>query len=252
MSENISPEINETPEGELIDIDIQPVSAKQRLEDGYAQMLAGIRSWGRTLLILGVIYFFIFGFFSSSWGLLLVLVGLASFYFRDAAMFVVYGVTLLWATLMNLLSGSSAWLVFSLLQIYWTYQVFRQFFQYRKIQTDYATLLVEEGSSLPRSADRIFPWGGCLMGFLAPVGLVLTFVGLLFYIAGTGAEELSEPILLLGDFIFGLLQTIAILGVGVSLASLLSRFKPTIVNVLGLVGSVLGLGIFFGFMFTGG
>ena len=117
-------------------------------------------------------------------------------------MFVVFGVTLLWATLMNLLSGSSAWLVFSLLQIYWTYQVFRQFFQYRKIQTDYAALLVEEGSSLPRSADRIFPWAGCLMGFLAPAGLVLFLVGIFSYIVSTGAEEVSEPILLLGDFIF--------------------------------------------------
>ncbi|MDI7274626.1 MAG: hypothetical protein QME94_01470, partial [Anaerolineae bacterium] len=63
----------------------------------HALMVREIRSWGFWLLGLGALHLVLSGFLSAPWGILLGVVGLASFIFHDSAMFVVYGTTLVWA-----------------------------------------------------------------------------------------------------------------------------------------------------------
>ncbi len=62
----------------------------------------GIRNWGYGLLLLGFIQIIANNFLDPAWGVVLILVGAASFYFRTAAMFPVYGVILAWAMVNNI------------------------------------------------------------------------------------------------------------------------------------------------------
>ncbi|MBM3134576.1 MAG: hypothetical protein FJZ89_04670 [Chloroflexi bacterium] len=205
----------------------------------YAQMLREIRSWGLWLLALGAIHLVASGFLSSPWGILLLVVGLASFYFREAAMFVIYGVTLSWAAISNLLSGEVTWLFFALIQLFFAFQTFRQFLRFRRTQAE-AAILGEEalGSSLmPERAARVFPWTGCILGALALVGVVAFIVWVVILFGFMEAAALPD----FADWLIGLVVNVGVLGLAVSLASLLSghRYKP--LAILGIVASSLVL-----------
>ncbi len=113
-------------------------------------MLRDLRNWGWGLVVLGAIHLFTSGFLYSTWGVMLIVVGLASFFFKDAAMFVVYSITLAWAALSNLTSFSPGWGIFSILQVVWTVQVFRRFQLYHKAQT---SLKTEEDDPLNFSSE---------------------------------------------------------------------------------------------------
>jgi hypothetical protein len=82
------------------------------VKNNYAAMLKEIRSWGFWSLGLGAVHLVTSGFLSAPWGVLLIIVGLASFYFRTASMFIIYAVTLAWAALSNLLGLDFAWIFF--------------------------------------------------------------------------------------------------------------------------------------------
>ena len=63
------------------------------------------RSWGRWLIVMGVIQLVASQFLDPGWGVLLMLVGVASFYFRSLAMLAVYGVIMAWAAISNAFGG---------------------------------------------------------------------------------------------------------------------------------------------------
>jgi len=90
-------------------------------------MRRDIRSWGGWMIVLGIISFISAGFLDSAWGILLVVVGLGSFVFRTPALYIVYGITLVWAAINNALLSSGAWAVFSLVQLVMAVQIFGQF-----------------------------------------------------------------------------------------------------------------------------
>ena len=151
----------------------------ERVAEMNALMLRETRSWGLSLLGLGAVHLVASGFLSAPWGILLLAVGLASFYFREAPMFIVYGVTLAWAAISNLLGGEIGWIIFALFQFFLAFQVFRKFFHFRQAQTEYATLRVQEAPHsplIPARAVRAFPWAGCVLGTLSLVGLVTIIV----------------------------------------------------------------------------
>ena len=211
----------------------------------YDLMLRRIRSWGLWSLGWGVMHVVGLGALSAPFGILLLLVGLASFYFREAAMFVVYGVTLAWAATSNMLSGEASWIGLGLVQLVFVYRIFRQFFHFRRVQADHAELTADTGLDSPPAPERaphIFPWLAALLGPLALAGLVASFVGSIMFFALTGAEELPDVAYALVDSIFNL----GVLALALGLASLLCGFRYKALAIVGVAAGALQLVIWLG------
>ncbi len=204
------------------------------------KMLREIKNWGVILLVIGVIQIFTSGASINTWGLLLISVGLSSFYFRSPAMFVIYGSTLSWAAISNALSGSGSWMTFSLLQAFFAFQTFRQFFQFRtmfspvqKTENDF-----NQNEQLdPDKAAKIFPWASLTLGILSFLGFSTLFLGIIVFIAITGND--LYPTLL--DILEGIVIDFAVLGLATGLASLLVRYKYKLASIIGLITGALVL-----------
>lgn len=201
----------------------------------HAYVLKEIRSWGYWSLGLGALHLIGAGQLSASWGIILLLMGGASFLFYDAAMFVVYGTTLVWVALANLLSGTGGWMAFALLQVYLAFRTFRQFFLFRKAEGGYAALVAEGVIKDPLAgrAAKVFPWLGCLLGLISLGGLPAFFIGLILL----GYDAIPDAAWLLLEVVFD----VGVLGLAVSLASLLARYRLKFLAGLGVVTSGLVL-----------
>ncbi|HET7087498.1 MAG TPA: hypothetical protein VFL17_02495 [Anaerolineae bacterium] len=212
----------------------------ERVAEMSALMLRETRSWGIWLLGLGAVHLVASGFLSAPWGILLLTVGLASFYFRGASMFIVYGVTLAWAAINNLLARESGWAIFALFQFFLAFQVFRQFFHFRQAEREYATLRVQEALPsplIPERAVRAFPWAGCVLGALSLAGLVTSIVMVIVLVAFAQVTELPGFV----GLIEGLAVDLGVLGLAVGLASVLSGYPYKVLAWLGIVASALVL-----------
>jgi hypothetical protein len=201
----------------------------------YNHMQREIRSWGWWLLALGVIHLVVNGFLSAPWGVLLVLVGASSFYFREAPMFVIYGFTLLWAALSNFLGGEITWIFLSLFQIYLAIRIFVQFFRFRRAQASLDATLDSQAQLLKaQRAATIFPWTGCLFSALAGIGVPA------FFAYATLVSQESQPVSGNAAALWiGFLLDFAVLGFSLSLAALLSGFRYRVISILGLIASGL-------------
>jgi hypothetical protein len=217
-------------------VDAQRANTARQL---YQEMMKENRSWGRWSLILGVIHLIASGFLSMGWGILLLAVGGASFLFSDAAMFVVYAVTLAWAGLSNVLGGEITWIVFAIVQFFLAFRVMQRFFRYRAAQESVAGVLSADSPLVPGRARRIFPWLGGALGVLAVIGLVGLFVVMVVLIAIGTIDEVPAGL----DLGASLVENVAVLAIAVSLASLLSRYRFKGVAIVGLVGGILVLGL---------
>jgi len=212
---------------------------------GYAQMQQAIRSWGRWSLILAALHFVGGSVLNASWGALLILVALASFYFREAAMFVVYGTTLGWAAISNLIASSTGWLILALLQIYWTGQIFGDFFKFRGITSALEKMPPEARQVQPAAgrAAGLFPGLGLLFGLLACLGTIL-LLGTVFLAVISRAPDLPPATGARIAFVIDL----AVLGVAFGLSAILSRFPGKIVAVVGVACSAIPLFLAFALM----
>ena len=103
-----------------------------------------VRSWGRWSLGWAVVNMIISSF-SSPFGLLLLVVGLASFYFYSASMFIVFGIVYLWAAVFNLFVGGALSYVFSIILIISAVQAYRSYFRYRPLEMK---ILTGEGQAI--------------------------------------------------------------------------------------------------------
>jgi hypothetical protein len=216
------------------EVDAEAVAAV----DGHIKMQKEIRSWGVWLLLFGVLHFVGSGLLSAPWGVLLLAVGLSSFYFHEPAMFVVYAVTLAWAAVSNLLGADVTWIVFGLFQIYLAVQVYRKFKQYDVVQTNFRRLVAEDRITAAPERDRaasIFPVSGCLFSALALLGLV----ALVVFVFGSLLLDLDVPDAV--DFFIGLVVNVAVLGLAVGLATIVSHYRHRALAVLGAIASVLVL-----------
>lgn len=200
-------------------------------DPGYGVMFEKIRSWGVWSLILGALHIFTSGFLSAPWGILLIIVGLASFYFRSASMFVIYAVTLGWAALSNLLSLEPGWIGFSLYQFFLTFRVFQDYRLFRDLDANNGA-----SDQSPDRAARFFPWIGSLLGCSSIIGFVLVMV--IVVIVAVGSEGTST----VPDyfaFLEGLAVNFGILGAAIGLASLLSKYRLKPLAIIGLVAGTL-------------
>lgn len=199
-------------------------------------LLRYVRSWALGLIVVGAIHLVANGFLSGSWGILLIIVGLASFYFRDAAMLVVYAVTLSWAGVANLTSGQVAWVGFALIQFLLAFQVVRRYRGFRKTEAAYQTAAAPSGG-VPVRAARVFPWAGCVLGSLAPIGFVAALGVAIYITARYDVQPLPNWVGLMENGALSL----GILGFALGLASLLSGYRPKWAAILGIVAAALVL-----------
>jgi hypothetical protein len=221
------------PEGEGI------IQADTDTRDAYAKMLKENRSWGFWLLGIGILHIVTSGFLSAPWGIMLILVGLASFYFRTASMFIVYAVTLSWAAISNIMSLETGWIFFAAFQVFLAIRVFQQYRQFRGVEDEYFRLIPDDVMKKPsKRAARFFPWLGSILGCSSIIGLILVFLAVIvFVVAAENATEVPGTF----GFIEGLIVNFGILGFALSLGSLLSAYRPKAAAIVGLVASIITL-----------
>jgi tetratricopeptide (TPR) repeat protein len=195
----------------------------------HAKMQEGVRSWALWSLGIGLLSLVISGL-SAPWGVMLLVVALASFVFRETPMFVVYGVILAWAGITNALSGEAGWIALGALQLVFACLALRQYARFRRAEK---TL---ESPLGPERARHAFPEIGCALGALALVGLlVVPIVDTVLSPSGTiGAQD---PWAWAADLAVGL----AVLGLAACVASLLSGYRNRVFAVLGTASSGLVL-----------
>jgi hypothetical protein len=199
-------------------------------------ILKEIRSWAFTLLVLGGLHIGASGFLSAPWGILLILVGLASFYFRSSAMLVIYAVTLIWAGISNLTSGQAIWIGGAFIQWYLALRIFRTFVRFQETETKVAA---ESNSNelTPRRVAAVFPWAATLLGVLSFLGLIGIFAIVIVLVAVSGSSTVPSYF----GFIEGLVVNAGVLGFAVGLASLLCRHPGKGLAIAGMVTGVLTL-----------
>ncbi len=141
-----------------------------------SEMEKQLRPWRRGLILIGVAQMMVAQRFSA-WGALLIVVGLASYYFREAPMFVVYAVPLAWVGLSNLLQGETLlWKGYALLQGYGAYILYQRFRRFRQVE-QVASSPHDPHGALSRSA-RLFPWLAITLGVGALAAFVIALVGI--------------------------------------------------------------------------
>ena len=201
----------------------------------HAKMRKEARSWGLWLLGIGILSLFLTPL-DRSWGIVLVIAGLASFVFRETPMFVVYGAILAWAGIANLSSGQPGWMAFAVFQFFLAFLTFSKYTHYRRAEK---ALGSPRG---PQRASRTFPQIGCALGALAFVGMAIIVLAA-FIVAIEGSTQYPDLLLWLESLATGL----AVLGLAVAAASLLSGFRYRVLSVLTLVacGPVLLLELIF-------
>lgn len=226
-------------------IDILPSPAA----GNYIAMLAEIRSWGMWSLGLGALHLITSGFLSAPWGILLVLVGLASFYFRSASMFVIYASTLAWAALSNVISFNAGWVAFGLYQFYLAYQVFQKYHLFRDAEENMTALENADSAANqtpPSAASRFFPWLAPAFGCFSTIAFVILVVAVFIVaLASEGQATLPDYV----GFIEGLIVNFGVLGIAIGAATLLSKYGKKGLAIAGIIGGVLTIVLEFALLF---
>ena len=180
------------------------------------------------MLVLGVLQFVALGVRGAAWGSALIVIGLASFYFRSSAMLVVYGVAMVWVALSNALVGQTTWLV---LQLFLAVLALTRFASFRKMEGNLSPDELAASGLRPGRAAKIFPWAAGALGVVALVGLLGMFsAGVLIGLV-KGAQAVVPPILLRAE---ELVAAGAVLACAAALGSLLSTQPRRSGAVVGL------------------
>jgi hypothetical protein len=194
-----------------------------------------IRSWAVTLIVLGIIHLVTSGFLSSSWGVLIILVGIASFYFRSASMMVVFAVTLAGAAFTNLLSGNTKWIIFAILQAGLVVSVFLKYVRFKKAEADTTNGEPEDVGLTPKRSAKAFPWLAFGLGLFSMVGFVSIMIYATISITMGALSNFTKFL----DFIFDSMRNFGMLGIGFGLAGLLNKYQKTACSILGIVFGAL-------------
>lgn len=207
-------------------------------------MAREIRSWAKWLLGFGVLNV-VLSAFSNSFGVLLIVVGIASHLVQVPAMFVVIAVTLAWAAVSNLLSvfmGHYGGIFWAIIQILLVFRTLHQYADYRQWERQRSLPSAEHRGIGRDRAAQIFPLGGCLFSALAATGAigVIFLIGIMVEISA-----IEEPP---GVFLFayGVLVQLGVLGIALGLASLFSGYRYKLLALMGvLVGGLLEVANFY-------
>ncbi len=106
-------------------------------EDVQTCLKKDLQGWGIGLIVVGIISILVSDFLDPLWGAGLIVVGLLAFLIQKRGMFILLGVILLLAGVMNILNGlygeSTGWGALGCLQIYWGIQEIRKYWKYGSV-----------------------------------------------------------------------------------------------------------------------
>jgi hypothetical protein len=181
----------------------------------YDNMRKSIRAWGWWSL--GWSVFSVFGS-NMPWAVVLVTIGLMSFYFYDvSAVFLVYAGVLLWAALWNLLvSGEVGWVIMGVIQVVCTGFAFRVYRRFRNAKANHNAKLLAQAPSSSSSGNREsrMAWLALFLGTFSLVGLCgFIPAGLALYDLDSAAAER-----LIGA-VFDVIFDLGVLGIPVGIAA---------------------------------
>ena len=199
----------------------------------YGKMKKDIRSWARWLIGIGIVSLALSFLLDPTWGLMLIIVGFASFYFCESAIFVIYGSILAWAAISNLVAGP-AWAVFALVQAFIAFKVFRQFGKWRRVEKTYVyhhRMGRISGPPAPERGARIFPWLGAALS-VASLGTLLGVIG---GAAVSPAVEEDVTVMTGLDWAAVFAVNLGVLGLALGIASLLCGYRQKAPSVAGVV-----------------
>jgi hypothetical protein len=211
------------------------------------EMNREIRRWAIVTGVLGVAN--IAGSqMQSAWGFTLVVVALLSILFPAPVMFILYGVTLIWVALSNITSGSWIFFGFAVLQVVAGVQVLKKYSKYAPIWQYYHVNLKYPGMPQPEKgmlrAYDSFATLGVLLGILGAVGSFLLFA-FAFVQGSTFAQGSYGHFKSLAlDFAIDM----GMLGFATGLASLLAKYKHTILSILTMIATSVVILLWVGFL----
>lgn len=204
-----------------------------------SEMQRGLQSWRLWLIVMGVAEMIAANGFST-WGTLLIAIGLASFYFRESPMFLIYALTIAWAGLSNLLYSSSiTWKIFAFIQFFLAFTIFRQFLRFQRAERDAA---LETQSSTGRAAAS-FPWLALGLGLAS----LVCYGTMFFLILANGMIHFYTTHQDLGWTIINVLGTVslyaALLGLAAGLAGWIAAYPRRWASILGTLAAAATLTI---------
>lgn len=192
-------------------------------------MARELRSWQLWLVVIAIGQMVAAKGFSP-WGGLLIVVALASLYFAEAGMFAIFLVTVAWAGISNLLSGTGIWGGMAILQFFMAFQIFKQFQRFLRIEK-------AEGTQNTSRAARVFPWVALFLGPGSLLAFLIMFVGI-FANALTIKSDTINSILTWADT-FSIYS--ALIGLSTGLAGWVASYPRKWASVIGVVASGLTL-----------
>lgn len=218
-------------------VEIPPVDPEvekaRQVEAFQADLRRETRSTGFWMLVWGVLSLVASGIFNASWGVMLIVIGIASFFIKDVALLVVYAVTMAWAAVWNLLSsyldGTWTWAIFSLLQFYWAVRIFQGYARFRRAKAELSIEAAGDGR-----VRRVLPVTGCLFSILAAVGVVTWTVSIM--LVGPGVLNASEDVF---NLTMNLIINLAVLGFALCLGALLSGYRYKAITIIGMAVCLL-------------
>ena len=191
------------------------------------QMHSDLRRWTISSLVIGALSVFVGGTFDPVWGVVMIVIAILAWQIKLPAMFVLYGVLMAWAAVMNglgvLMGGSAIWMALSFLQVYWAYSIFKRWKKYNDLELGE---LYESGEWPPEidppqdegTVASRFGIAGLILSLLALVLLPAMFVVAVVLVAVTG-EGVSP------GWMVWLIEgsvDMGVMGLGLSLAGMLS------------------------------
>ena len=215
---------------------IEQARLQRKLEEcglEYAKMKKDIRSWGFWLVGIGLVSMLLSFLLDPSWGLMLMVVGLSSFYFCESAMFVLYGSILTWAAISNLMAGP-LWAVFAAFQGILAFKVFRQYGKWRKTEKMYRyhhRMGRITSEPTPERGARLFPWLSVAASVLS-MGTLLGVIGSMA-VSPLAADELAVMTGLDWAALFAV--NLGVLGLALGLASLLAGYRQKAPSIAGVI-----------------
>ena len=182
-----------------------------------------VRSQAKWLLGWGIANL-VLSFLNSPFGIVLIITGLASYYFGTASMLLVQTVIFLWAAVSNLFVGEALATFFSVIFVIASIQSIRQYRRFRSVES--------KQPAIGERATRILPVSAFLVASIAWAGYATAFVFNMARFMATGEEELPSILYL----IVGLFLELGALALAMGLASVLAGYRYTALSVLGILG----------------
>ncbi len=233
--------------------------SKLPIDEQVTRMRKEIRNWAWVSLVMGGLSLVAGQVLSSPWGIIQILVGLASFYFySDYAMFMVYTGVFAWAGLLNIVSGATYWNVGGLLQFLWAYNTFRLYNVYQKatravyaaaapadpmISPDAPPPLWDTPSSRPAEdtrAQKAFAWLALFLGAGGAVGFGVMFLGTL-------TLQIIDPsfkIPSIYGFLFEVAALVSVMGVPFGVAAIRGGYGPKAAAIIGLTAGLAMIAVY--------